>query len=59
MPIQLNEENAGKILVVHISAKLVKADYEHWAARRGEYSGTTDKDLSATTGVPHVTRPAA
>ena len=28
MPIQLNEENGGKILVVHVSGKLVKADYE-------------------------------
>ena len=30
MPIQLNEEDGGKILVVHISAKLTKADYEHF-----------------------------
>jgi hypothetical protein len=30
MPIQLNEENGGKILVVHISGKLVKADYRHF-----------------------------
>ena len=30
MPIQLNEENGGKILVVHVSGKLVKADYEHF-----------------------------
>ena len=29
MPIQFNEENVGKILVVHVSGKLVKADYEH------------------------------
>ena len=28
MPIQLNEENGGKILVVHVSGKLTKADYE-------------------------------
>ena len=28
MPIQLNEENGGKILAVHVSGKLVKADYE-------------------------------
>ncbi len=27
MPIQLNEENDGKILVVHVSGKLAKADY--------------------------------
>jgi hypothetical protein len=27
MPIQLNEENGGKILVVNISGKVVKADY--------------------------------
>jgi len=30
MPIQLNEENGGKILVVHISGKLAKEDYEHF-----------------------------
>ena len=30
MPIQLNEENGGKVLVVHVSGKLVKADYEHF-----------------------------
>jgi hypothetical protein len=30
MPIQLNEENAGKTLVVQISGKLTKADYEHF-----------------------------
>ena len=27
MPIQLNEENGGKILVVHVTGKLVSADY--------------------------------
>ena len=30
MPIQLNEENDGRTLVVHVSGKLVKADYEHF-----------------------------
>jgi hypothetical protein len=30
MPIQLNEESGGKVLVLHISGKLVKADYEHF-----------------------------
>lgn len=30
MPIQLNEENEGKVLVVHVSGKLVKEDYEHF-----------------------------
>ena len=30
MPIQMNEENAGKILTVHVSGKLAKADYEHF-----------------------------
>ena len=29
MPIQLNEENGGKILAVRVSGKLVKADYEY------------------------------
>ena len=30
MPIQLNEENGGKVLIVHVNGKLVKADYEHF-----------------------------
>lgn len=30
MSIQLNEENGGKILVVHVKGNLVKADYEHF-----------------------------
>lgn len=30
MSIQLNEENGGKLLVVHVSGKLVKADYEQF-----------------------------
>ncbi|MGA9420791.1 MAG: STAS/SEC14 domain-containing protein [Rhodanobacteraceae bacterium] len=28
MSVQLNEENGGKVLVVHVSGTLVKADYE-------------------------------
>ncbi|BBP02325.1 STAS/SEC14 domain-containing protein [Sulfuriferula nivalis] len=27
MPMQLNEENGGKLLVIHVTGKLVKADY--------------------------------
>jgi hypothetical protein len=27
MPVQLSEDNGGKILVVHVTGKLVKADY--------------------------------
>jgi len=30
MSIQFNEENDGKVLVIHVSGKLVKADYEHF-----------------------------
>jgi hypothetical protein len=30
MPIHLNEENGGKLLVVHVSGKLAKADYEQF-----------------------------
>jgi hypothetical protein len=29
MPIHFNEENGGKVLIVHASGKLAKADYEH------------------------------
>ena len=31
MPIQLTEENNGTLIVVHVSEKLTKADYEHFA----------------------------
>lgn len=30
MSIQLNEENGGKVLVIHVSGKLDKADYERF-----------------------------
>jgi hypothetical protein len=30
MTIQLNEESGGKVLAVHVSGKLAKADYEHF-----------------------------
>lgn len=30
MPIQLNEENGGKLLAVHVSGKLAKEDYAHF-----------------------------
>lgn len=30
MPIQLNEEDGGRALVVHVSGKLAKEDYEHF-----------------------------
>ncbi|WP_372807944.1 STAS/SEC14 domain-containing protein [Pontiella sp.] len=30
MPIQLNEENEGQVLVVQVSGKLAKEDYEHF-----------------------------
>lgn len=30
MPIQLKEENGGRILVVYVSGKLAKADYAHF-----------------------------
>ena len=30
MSIQLTEEDGGKLLEVHVSGKLVKADYEHF-----------------------------
>jgi hypothetical protein len=30
MSIQLSEENGGKVLSVHVSGKLAKADYEHF-----------------------------
>ena len=30
MPIQLNEENGGKLIAVHVSGKLTKEDYERF-----------------------------
>ncbi|MGO8718434.1 MAG: STAS/SEC14 domain-containing protein [Acidobacteriaceae bacterium] len=30
MPIQLSEENEGKILIIHVTGKLVKADYAYF-----------------------------
>ena len=30
MPIQLNEEDGGKLLNVNVSGKLISADYEHF-----------------------------
>lgn len=30
MPIRLSEENGGKIITVHVSGKLEKADYQHF-----------------------------
>ena len=30
MPIQLKEENGGKLLNVHVSGKLTSADYDHF-----------------------------
>lgn len=32
MPIQLKEENGGKLLAVYVSGKLVAADYEHFVS---------------------------
>jgi hypothetical protein len=33
MPILLNEEDGGKVLIVHVSGKLTKADYHHFAPK--------------------------
>lgn len=30
MPIQLNKENSGKLIDMHVSGKLEKTDYEHF-----------------------------
>jgi SpoIIAA-like len=32
MPIQLSKEDSGKVLVIHVSGKLVKADYADFVA---------------------------
>lgn len=33
MPIQLDEENGGSVLVIRVSGKLAKADYDHFVPR--------------------------
>ena len=43
MPIQLNEENGGKIIAVHVSGKLVKADYERWVPEFERLAGKHEK----------------
>ena len=42
MPIQLNEENGGKLLAVHVSGKLAKADYEHFVPEFERLSSSTE-----------------
>ena len=45
MPIQLSEESGGKILVVHVSGMLIKADYGHFVP---EFSATWSSTESRT-----------
>jgi len=42
MPIQLNEENGGKILVVHVSGKLVKQITSTLFPSSSDSSGSTE-----------------
>jgi hypothetical protein len=42
MPIRLNEENGGKVLAVHVSGKLVKADYEQVVPEFERLVGSTE-----------------
>ncbi len=42
MPIQLNEEDGGKVLVVHVSGKLAAADYEHFVPEFEHSSGSME-----------------
>ena len=37
MPIQLHDEDGGRILVVHVTGHLVKADYEHFVPEFEQY----------------------
>ncbi len=43
MPIQLKEENDGKIIVVHVSGKLVKEDYEDFVSEFDRLIGLHEK----------------
>jgi hypothetical protein len=43
MPIRLDEEKGGKIIVVHVSGKLVKADYEQWVPEFDRLAGKHEK----------------
>ena len=49
MPIQLNEENGGKVLAVHVSGKLVKADYEHFVPSSSDSSSCTENCACCST----------
>ncbi len=42
MPIQLNEENGGKLINVHVSGKLEKADYEYFTRSSNDSHGSTE-----------------
>ena len=42
MPIQLNEENGGKVLIVHVSGKVIKADYSTLCPSSSDSSGSTE-----------------
>ena len=49
MPIQLNEENGGKLLILHISGKLVKADYGTLCLSSSDSSGNTENCACCST----------
>jgi hypothetical protein len=49
MPIQLKEEDGGKILAIHVTGCLVKADYgDSWPSLGGSY-GSTESSVSYLT----------
>ena len=44
MPMQLSEDNGGRILVVHVSGRLKKADYEQLVAEFERLAHEVDRD---------------
>jgi hypothetical protein len=54
MPIQFNEENDGKALVVHVSGKMVKADYHKLldAHHRRQLPDWPSSDIAPSTDRP-------
>ncbi|MDI1293692.1 MAG: hypothetical protein PSV18_13235 [Methylobacter sp.] len=58
MSIQINEENGGKVLAIHVSGTLVKADYEQFVPEvdRGVAASAANETNSCRFPDPH-TRP--
>lgn len=43
MPIQIQEEDGGKVITIHVSGKLEKSDYEHFVPEFARLVGEHEK----------------